>query len=381
MLAALVGGCGPAAWRPPTLAPPPAGRAGDTARRAFARQYDLNRDVLPAHLRRVTVLVMLPAYDTLEQLRAGNMGHAAIEFDGRLHDVGSLNGYAFTFRPSTGVPFWPWRTADAAAAALVGHPDCDGWLDELTRFDVTVTDDQVRRLAGWWAAVERRMADRDNKIYFWANLQCASCVALSLRAAGITFDAPLTPADLAADLKRQLRHTAGAAAGTPATVTVVQPKSGPAVRRPAGRTVAMLLRWPALLSAGRRSPVLLSTPDGAVEPILWSDGPAYRDRVGTFAVAPEAAVRRAGVAAAQCVPDFAVGRWYHVAIEHVIGQAAVGGPWVNGDTGAVVTVGDGRVVRFDAFLGDRLVAGRKCERVGKHPVDSAGAGPIMTGQP
>jgi hypothetical protein len=72
---------------------------------------------------------MLPAYGTADQLRAGNMGHAAIEFGGRLHDMGSLNGYAYTFRPSIAVRFWPWPTADAALSALVNHPDADGWLD------------------------------------------------------------------------------------------------------------------------------------------------------------------------------------------------------------------------------------------------------------
>jgi len=37
----------------------------------------------------------LPSYNTLEQIRAGNMGHVAIDIDHHLHDIGSLNGYAY----------------------------------------------------------------------------------------------------------------------------------------------------------------------------------------------------------------------------------------------------------------------------------------------
>jgi hypothetical protein len=199
------------------------------------------------------------------------------------------------------------------------------------------------------------MADPDNQLYFWSNLQCASCVAQSLRSAGVIRNAPLTPTDLADYLRRQLRHTAGPDAGRPARITLVQPKSGPG-KGTAGLTVAA--RWPALLSAGRRSPLSLPTPDGHREPILWSDGDDYRSRAATFAIAPGDAVRRAGVATAQPLPDFAVGRWYHVATAHLIGQAAIGGPYVNGDTGAVAAVDDRRVIRFDAFAGNRIVPGR-----------------------
>src|SRR3954469_21848499 len=45
----------------------------------------------------VVILVMLPAYGEIEQIRRGNMGHVAIDVDGRLYDMGSLNGYAYPF--------------------------------------------------------------------------------------------------------------------------------------------------------------------------------------------------------------------------------------------------------------------------------------------
>ena len=81
------------------------------------------------------------------------------------------------------------------------------------------------------------------------------------------------------------------------------------------------------------------------------------------------------------MPDFAPGRWYPVAADHVIGQAGVGGPYVNGDDGRVVVVDDGRVARFDAFAGDRLVDGRWTaggRPGGENPaLVKPAAGPIM----
>jgi hypothetical protein len=58
---------------------------------------------------------------------------------------------------------------------------------------------------------------------------------------------------------------------------------------------------------------------------------------------------------AQPLPNFVLGRWYHIATDHVIGQAALGGTYVHGDTGAVLLSRDPRVIRFDCFDGDRLV--------------------------
>src|SRR6185369_18079190 len=93
---------------------------------------------------------MLPAYGPVEQIRRGNMGHAAIEVDRRLYDMGSLNGYAYPFRATTAIRFWDFPTADAALAAIKSHPDCDGHLDRIVRFDATITADQATRLHAWW---------------------------------------------------------------------------------------------------------------------------------------------------------------------------------------------------------------------------------------
>ena len=74
---------------------------------------------------------MAPRYGTVEQIRRGNMGHAAIEVDGRLYDIGALNGYAYTLRGAPAVRFWNFTDMDAALAAVRGHPDADGHLDRL----------------------------------------------------------------------------------------------------------------------------------------------------------------------------------------------------------------------------------------------------------
>jgi hypothetical protein len=134
------GGCGGESFRPRLGRPAPRGIE------AFERQFGTNRALPPQRSRRVSVLVMLPAYGVVEQIRRGNMGHAAIDVGGRLYDVGSLNGYAYTVRGSPAVRFWDFADADAAVGALADQADTNGHLDRITRFDVTVTDEQANRL-------------------------------------------------------------------------------------------------------------------------------------------------------------------------------------------------------------------------------------------
>jgi hypothetical protein len=328
---------------------------------AFERQFVANRKLPPARCRPVTVLVMLPTYDVIEKIRRGNMGHAAIDVDGRLYDIGALNGYAYTLRAAPGVRFWNFPDADDALRALAGRADADGHLDRILRFDVTVTDEQADRLHEWWAALQRRIAcSPDNRLYLWSDLQCASAVSRSLRDAGVTRHAVLSPDDLADHLSRRLRHTAGPLAGRCARRVVVQrghgPVSAPGTLRQIGTIV---FRFPRLFAAGERTKLTLDAPDGRRESLLWSGSRAYARRVATFAIPPAQAVNRAlgrGHAwGAQPVPNFLVGRWYHVATDHVIGQAAVGGLYVHGDTGEVLRRDDPRVIQFDTFAGDRVV--------------------------
>jgi hypothetical protein len=327
---------------------------------AVESQYGCNADLPADHLRYVVVLVMTPAYGNADQIRAGNMGHVAIEVNGRLHDMGSLNGYAFTFAPSTAVRFWPWPTADRAVAAIAGHADCDGNLDELDRFDVTVTDQQADRIAEWWAQTESKMADPANRLYVWHGLQCASAVGQSLFAAGVIRYQPLTPADVRDGIRTDLRNTCGPAAGKPATMTIVQK----AIVSKRDQTSALaLLNVAKLMQSGGRSRLDLTDPDGVVGKVLWSDGDAYRKAIGSFNITPDAAVRGAAASdpaafaavGVQSVPNFAVNHWYHLDGDHVIGQAALGGWWVNGQTGRVIRSDDRRVIRFDLFNGDRIV--------------------------
>jgi hypothetical protein len=127
-------------------------------------------------------------------------------------------------------------------------------------------------------------------------------------------------------------------------------------------TGTLLFRWPRLFAAGERSRLVVDAPDGQVAPLLWSESEDYARFISTFKISPEEAVRLviAGYEAsgAQMVPNFVVGRWYHIATDHVIGQASVGGFYVNGDTGEVRLRDDDRVIRFDAFDGDHIVATR-----------------------
>lgn len=367
---ALAGGCGadrftprlspPADWSRPEAAVRGVSSMADYQR--FSQQFKTNRDLPPSRLCQVIIIVMLPRYGPVEQIRRGNMGHAAIDVGGRLYDMGSLNGYAYVFRPTAAVRFWHFPTADAALSTITGTSDCDDHLDRILRFDVTVTDAQAGRLHDWWQQMERQaISAPNNRLYVWSDWQCASSVSRSLRDAGVTFRAPSSPDGLGNYLTRNLRHTAGPRAGERTGATVLQKGRRPATEPGFVSQVGTLLfRWPGLFAAGRRSPLTLETPDGQLSPILWSDSPEYRRHVATFRVKPEEGVRLAlspGSAwGAQSTPNFAVGRWYHVATDHVIGQAAVGGMYVNGDTGKIVRREDPRVVRFDAFGGDRLVA-------------------------
>jgi hypothetical protein len=173
MVMTLLGGCAGDKFSPRLVSPVPVPRAdpfapdrfGDLAWRRFARQFAANRDLPPERLRHVIVLIMLPSYGTVEQIRHGNMGHVAIDVDGRLYDMGALNGYAYVFRANPAVRFWDFPDADSAVAAVRNHPDCDGHLDRIVRFDVTVTDEQAARLRDWWDQMERRMlADPTNKL-------------------------------------------------------------------------------------------------------------------------------------------------------------------------------------------------------------------------
>jgi hypothetical protein len=304
---------------------------------------------------------MRPAYGVVEQIRRGNMGHAAIEVDGRLYDAGALNGYAYTLRAAPAVRFWNFPNADSALRAVANTSDADGHLDNILRFDVTVTDEQADRLHEWWGQLERRMVGNpDNRLYLWSDWQCASAVSRSLRDAGVTRHAVTSPGDLADHLARRLRHTAGPLAGTRARATVVQrgrrPGSEPGALRQLGTVV---FRFPGLFTAGRRTKLTVDAPDGEVASVVWSGSPEYARRVATFPVRPADAVGRAlgpGPAwGAQSVPNFVLGRWYHVATDHVIGQAAIGGLYVHGDTGEVRRRDDPRVIQFDVFGGDRVV--------------------------
>jgi len=349
-------GCGAERFDPRLSRPAPRGIE------AFERQFVTHRTLPPQRLRRVTVLVMRPAYGVVEQIRRGNMGHAAIEVDGRLFDAGALNGYAYTLRAAPAVRFWNFPDAAAALRSVAGRSDADGHLDRILRFDVTVTDGQADRLHEWWIQLERRMAaNPDNRLYLWSDLQCASAVSRSLRDAGITRHTVTSPADVADHLARRLRHTAGPLAGTRVRPTVVQrgrrPRSEPGALRQVG---TLVFRFPGLFTAGRRTKVTLDAPDGEAASVLWGGSPAYARRVATFRIRPADAVARAlgpGPAwGAQPVPNFVLGRWYHVATDHVIGQAAIGGLYVHGDSGEVRRRDDPRVIQFDAFGGDRVVA-------------------------
>lgn len=260
--------------------------------------------------------------------------------------------------------FWDFASADAALAAVKDHPDCDGHLDRIVRFDVTVTDEQARRLRDWWDQMERRMlANPRNQLYVWSGWQCASSVARSLRAAGVTFSAPSSPNAVADYFAGNLRHTAGPRASSGADVTVVQqgrrPANEPSILASAG---TLIFRFPRLFSAGERTPITIESPDGQLEPVLWSGSRAYDDLIATFHIKPEEAVRLAFHGGhpwgSQGIPNFAVGRWYHIASDHVIGQAAVGGVYVSGDTGEIVKRPDDRIIRFDTFNGDHLVSTR-----------------------
>jgi hypothetical protein len=125
----------------------------------------------------------------------------------------------------------------------------------------------------------------------------------------------------------------------------------------------LVFRFPRLFAVGQRTPLTLPTPDGDIKPVIWSGSDAFEQQVATFPITPTDAVRIALAAGndargAQSIPNFAVGRWYHVATDHVIGQASIGGIYVSGDSGEVITSHDRRVVRFDAFEGDRIVSSR-----------------------
>jgi hypothetical protein len=159
LCAVMAAGCGAekfsprAAWQDSagSVDPFSPDRFGDLAWRRFAGQFSRNRSLPPELLSRVVVLIMLPRYSPVEQIRHGNMGHVAIEIDHRLYDMGALNGYAYVFRPAPAIRFWDFPTADAALKAVKDHPDCDGHLDRIIRFDVTVSTIQAARLRDWWA--------------------------------------------------------------------------------------------------------------------------------------------------------------------------------------------------------------------------------------
>jgi hypothetical protein len=118
-----------------------------------------------------------------------------------------------------------------------------------------------------------------------------------------------------------------------------------------------------MLHAGERSKLEVEAPDGMRAAIVWSDSDAYRtaesrlaikgvDAVGLARKSNATAVDAAGV---QAVPNFLVGDWYHVESDHVIGQAALGGWYVNGNDGRTIFRSDHRVIRFDVFDGDKIV--------------------------
>jgi hypothetical protein len=352
-------GCTPDRFEPRVSRPAPRGIE------AFDRQFLANRTLPPQRCRRVTVLVMRPTYGVVQQIRRGNMGHAAIEVDGRLYDVGALNGYAYTLHGAPAVRFWNFPNADAAVRAVADTSDADGHLDRILRFDVTVTDEQADRLHEWWGQLERRIgATGDNRLYLWSGWQCASAVSRSLRDAGVTRRAATSPGGVAKHLARRLRHTAGPLAGQAVGPIVVQPGRRPPSEPGALRQVGTILfRFPRLFAAGERSKLRLDDPDGPGAPLLWSGSSAYARRVATFSIKPADAVDRAlgpsPAWGAQSIPNFVLGRWYHVATDHVIGQAAVGGLYVHGDTGEVRRRDDPRVIQFDTFGGDRVVAPRR----------------------
>jgi hypothetical protein len=311
----------------------------------------------------VVILIETPGYGLYDQIRAGNMGHAAIEIDGKLHDIGSLNGYAYTISASRAVRFWNFADAATALREIAGHPDSDGALPRVTRFDVTVTDAQAARLAVWWEEMEGAIADPGNRLYFWNGWQCASAVAASLRDAGVTQLAPSTPTDLCEYLEGNLRNTAGRLAGGRAIVTVVQAGSPGRMVSAAEGAMGLVMHSSRMLSAGERTPLTVLTPEGTREAVLWSDGKAYAEAVKGFSVSPEAAAKRLHEknpqSMAGAIPNFIVGHWYHFPSDHVIGQAALSGAYVNGEAGEIREIESAEVIRFDLFKGDAIVrAGR-----------------------
>jgi hypothetical protein len=364
LLGILLGGCGQS-FQPlvqSRLLPQSHGRAAEVAAyKRFCGQFGENRNLPIDRQRHIVILLMTPAYGTLRQISAGNMGHAAIEINGTMHDMGSMNGYAFAFSPTPGLRDWDFPDADSTLSRIVGHADSDGYLDEITRFDVTITDDQADRLQSWWEQMEAAMRDPGNRLYCWNGWQCASTVAQSLRDAGVILIAPDTPGDLNEYLRENLRNTCGKESGRPAMMKVVQPAA--CLQTQANRTtnfLGLLLRLPRIFFAGTRSAILIDGLDGRQHCVLWSDSPEYRREIQNAPVNPTAAVKLAiekeNLEGAQAVPNFMLGRWYHVDDDHVIGQASIGGWYVNADTGEVRHRDDARVIRFDLFDGDRVVA-------------------------
>jgi hypothetical protein len=331
------------------------------ARASFSRQYLINRSLGMEHHRLISILVMAPAYGTLQQIRAGNMGHAAIEIEGRLHDMGSLNGYAFTLAPSRAVRDWSFEGASQAVSSLISHPDADGYLDEITRFDVTVTDVQEAILQSWWRQMESAMDDANNKLYCWTRWQCASAVGESLRDAGITFLSPTTPQGLRDYLKTDLRNTCGENCGASARMIICQKSAclSPKAERHDSPGWEIIWKWPAMFFAGHRSNIFAQSPDRAFDQVLWSDSEGFHKRAQAARISPETAVLKARelgpVPGAQIVPNFSIGPWYHIAADHVIGQASLGGMYVNANTAAVVRLSNQQVIRFDLFNDDRIV--------------------------
>jgi hypothetical protein len=310
----------------------------------------------PAPPHRLVILIQTPAYDALEQIRAGNMGHVAIDIDHHLHDIGSLNGYAFTFTPSRAIRFWNFPDADTAIPFLLNHPDTDGNLDRFTRIDANITPAEAATLEEWWQRMDFHAADPANRLYFWNGLQCASSVADSLREAGLIRVTPSTPADLLNYLQQNLRHTAGSNAGHRAQTRTLQNPRVSAKTKSAVEPPSTLIR---MFNAGHRTPLTARAPDGATAPVLWSDSQEFATRTRTLAISPADAVRIAvefthHAPGMQPYPNFLLGDFYHLPTDHVLGQASLAGIYINAITGEPLQMPSPQIIRFDLFQGDHI---------------------------
>src|SRR5207249_7084022 len=118
-----------------------------------------------------------------------------------------------------------------------------------------------------------------------------SSVSRSLRDCGVSFLAVQSPNDLAEYLQDNVRNTAGPEAGQRARMTVVQKGQRP--KNDFGLlddVETLLFHWPAMFRAGERTPLIVESPNGKRERILWSESHEYCQAVKTFAVKPEEAL-------------------------------------------------------------------------------------------